>query len=191
MAWHPAPSRQQLYRLIIVLAVGLAAGTGAYLATDGQARAAADLSVDGLQTEDVNRTVAGNVTGATLSADLAYEYTAPDAESVMVALKAGREPSELQTVTFRRQDVAGSGTADVTLQGTLADAGIDAHTLDPSVAGETNTTIYVAATITVDRGTADPVTHTTVEPVVLTLRDDATLEATVGGSVTVEIETDG
>jgi len=41
------------------------------------------------------------------------------------------------------------------------------------------------------RGEADPVTHTVVEPVVLTLRDDATLEATIGGDVSVTIATDG
>lgn len=190
MAWQPPADRRQTYRFLLTLAVGLAIGTGAVLVTD-PASADADLALDDLTAADINRTVSGNVTGATLQADLTYEYTAPDADAVLVELKAGRSPDDLRTVTFRRRDVAGSGTGDVTLSGTLADAGVDPLTLDPSVAGRTNTTLYVAATITVQRTDADPVTHTVVEPVTITLRDDATLEATIGGDVTIDIETSG
>lgn len=191
MVWHPATNRRQMYRLFAIVCLGLAVGGGAYMAADTTEAASADLELGSLNTSDVNRTISGNVTGGGITADLAYDYTAPSANQIVVELKAGRQSDSLNVVTFRRFDVSGSGSGDVTMTGTFADAGIDALTLDPSVAGRTNTTIWVAATIRVDRGNGDSITHTVIEPVQVTLRDDATLDATVGGDVTVTIETSG
>lgn len=189
MTARPTVDRQW-YRFAAVLALGLAVGAGFAAMTD-DASASADMDLQGLNVTDVNDTVTGNVTGVDVTADLAYQYTAPDAEQVIVELKAGRSADTLSAITFRRMEVSGSGSGDVTLTGSIADAGIDPLTLDPSVGGTVNETLYVAASIRVDRANGDTIEHTTVEPVRLTLRDDATLSATVAGNVSLTVQTSG
>lgn len=189
MVWQHC-DRRQTYRFALVLALGLAVGAGATVITES-ADATTDLSVGNLTASDVNRTITGNVTGGTFTADLAYETTAPSSNQILLKFKAGPDTGNLSTLEWRQYEVSGATSGDATLSGSFADAGIDPLTLDPSVGATRNSTVYVAATIEVSRSGGTTMNKTVIEPVTLRLHDDGSLTASVGGQVDVSVTTSG
>lgn len=181
------------YRLLAVLVgVALVASGGIYVATQpGQAQT--DAQLDSLEIDDVNRTVDGDVSAVSLDADVAYSWDVPDAERVVVELKAGPDRDSLETLAFRQVDDAdatGSGTYD--MGGDLTQhAHLAPSTFDPALASTENTSVVVVAEVEVRRAGGGNVTSTASDTVNVTLHDGATLSAQVGGSGNVTVSTTG
>lgn len=191
MVWRPA-SRRQWYRLgLVTLAlttVGIAALLGAATTADAQT----DLSVGSLNVTGVNDTVSGNVTDATVSATLDYKLDVPDADRRIVRLEAGPTANDTALLDYTQRETDGAATGTVTLSGSLFEhRKYSTVTLTPDRAATHTTQFVVVAEIEVTRSDGDPVTTTVEDTVTLTLADDGTLVADIGGSGEVSIQTDG
>lgn len=169
--------------LLVLSAVIL---VGAQDADGAPTAEAGDLTVT-----DVNRTVSGDVTDVSVTAELDYSFDVPDAERRIVKLKVGPDAGNLSTVAFRQDSSPGGADAGtVTLSGSVLDAtNLTAAEVDPALASNTTTDLVVAATIEVRRAGGDPVTDTVTAPLSMTLRDGTDLTASVGGNVTVGVTT--
>ena len=153
------------YRLLTIAAVAvvLAAGGLAYTTHTAQGQASATLGE--LRIADVNETAQGNVSDLRVSTSVAYEYDVPDATRYIVKLKAGPSESELTTIDYVQTSTgqgSGSGTID----------------LDASL---------LSAEVEVRRANGEPVTHTVTDTVTVTIHDDASLTASVGGSGSIDV----
>jgi hypothetical protein len=192
LTWQPA-SRRQWYRLGAV-AFGLALlGAGALTVATTTADAQTTLTVDSLDVAGTNQTVDGDVTDATLSTTLDYQVDVPDAERRTVRLKAGPSRGALELVDYQTESVTdGAASGSVTLDGSLTDhPQISAADINPAVAATETTEVVVQAEIEVQRENGETVTDTRTDTVTLSLTDGTELEAAIGGSGAVTIETDG
>jgi hypothetical protein len=193
MVWQPAgeSQRQQWYRLGL-LALVVATGSIAFtLAGTSTAGAQSDLSFNDLNVSGVNKTVEGNVTGATVQTQLDYKTDVPGADRRVIRLEAG--PTANNTVAL---DYNNSAIEDGTTQGTVTLSGdvfrhkaLNTTRLTPARGETTTTEIVVAAEITMSRPEKPDVTRRITEPVTLTLTDDGGAMARLGGSGSVTINT--
>ena len=181
------------YRLLTIAAVAvvLAAGGLAYTTHTAQGQASATLGE--LRIADVNETAQGNVSDLRVSTSVAYEYDVPDATRYIVKLKAGPSESELTTIDYVQTSTEqGSGSGTVDLDASLLSAdGLSARDFEPPLAESASTEAVVAAEVEVRRANGEPVTHTVTDTVTVTIHDDASLTASVGGSGSIDVQYTG
>lgn len=188
--WQPATKRQ--WTSLAIITVLLTAVGGLALLGAGQADAQTNIDVDGLNVTGENRTISGNVTDATLETTLSYNTDVPDADRRTIKLKAAPEDDTPQLIDYTSRSIDGETSGTVILSGSLMeDTQLTQTTLQPAQAGTTTTEIVVVATIEVTRPDGEAVTTERRDTVTLTLRDDGSLVAEVGGTGSVTVETDG
>jgi len=190
--WQPA-TRQQMYRLALLslalAVVGASAIAVAATSADGQT----SVEMDGLDVADVNRTISGNVTDVTLSADLSYSHDIADTEQRIIKLKAGPSEEELSTISYVvARDAPGTDSGTVTLTGSLLEAdGLTASDLDPALASTNETDVVVQAVVEIERADGEVVRRTVMDTAVIRLTDDGELAVSIGGSGGFSVKTDG
>lgn len=191
MATSNPRRRRQLYRLGIVLVLVAAAGVGAILGGVATADATSTVAMNDLTIPDANETVDGNVSDVTVQTDVSYSWMVPDAERVVVTLKAGPSASELETVTFQQlDDPAGDGSGTMQLGGSLTElTAYSASDFDPALASTEQTDLVVGVEIEVRRPNDPAVTSMVTEPVSVSVTDGTELTATVGGTGNVSVAT--
>lgn len=179
---------RSVWRIGIIMAVFAVGVGGLALGMSQPASSQTDLQLDSLQIDDVNRTVSGNVSDVSVSVSLDYQWTVPDATRRIVKLKAGTDPNALQTLTFASTQVTGSGSGSTTLSASLLeDTSLTAADFDPAYAEQTSTEIIVQAVIEVRRASGEAVTQTVTETVLITVHDDGTITAQIGGTGSVDL----
>jgi len=193
MATTHADFRPRRIALVLAAAVLLTGTAGAVLLGFGAAPVAgqSDVSVDSFQVADANRTVDGDVSDVTLTADLAFSQDVPDATERIVKLRAGPSDSDLTTLAFdRTTDVAANESGTVTLSGSLLDAGFTAEEFDPATAGTTERTVAVEVVVEVTRADGETVTERRTDTATVTLHDSGDLTVALGGSGEFTVTTD-
>lgn len=182
--------RRQAFRIALAFALVTAAGGAAIAVGVNTADASSSIDMDGLTIPDTNQTVTGNVSDVSVATDLSYSWSVPDAEQVVIKLRAGPSRDELETLTFRQLDATGDGSGTVAMQGSLTElSAFSAEDFDPALAESERTDLVVAVELEVRRTNGETETATTVEPVTVQINDGTTLTTNVGGSGSVTVET--
>jgi hypothetical protein len=189
--WQPA-TRRTLYGCGIV-AIVIAATAGSALLLTDDASAQTDMTLDTLNVTGTDRTVSGNVTAVRLTSGLDYQPEVPDATRRIVKLQVGTTTGDFETITYQQtRDPAGTASGSVQLSGSVLDhSALSASDFQPPVANTTSQELVVRAVLEVHRSTGDVVTHTVTDTATVTLHDDGTLSATVGGTGNITVQTDG
>lgn len=189
MQWQPA-TKEQWYSLAIITVLLTAVG-GLALLGAGQADAQTNIDVDTLNVTGENRTLPGNVTDATLETTLSYNTDVPNADRRTIRLKAGPVDGDTTLIDYTSRSIDGETSGTVVLSGSLMDhPELTADSLQPAQAGTTTAEIQVVAEIEVTRPDGEPVVTERRDTVTLTLRDDGTLVAEIGGTGSVTVQTD-
>jgi len=191
LQWQPA-TRRQVYRLGIIALTLALVGTGALAVATTTAGAQTSLDMGTMDVADVNRSVSGDVSDATISADLAYSHNVPDAERRVVKLKAGPSKTDLETIDYvNERDITGTDSGTVTLSGSVLDSSLTADEIDPALAATNEAEVVVQAEIEVTRANGETVTKTVTDTATLRLTDDEKLTASIGGDGDLTVETSG
>lgn len=187
----PTVERRTVYSITVAL-VALAVAVGLLVAgVPSAAQGDTDVSVESLSVADHETTVTGDVSDVTLDATVGYNHSVPDATERIIELRVGPTESDLQTVSFiREQDPTGTATGTESLSGSLVDAGFDASALTPATAGTTETQVVVQVRMELTRANGETLTRTAEDTATLTLHDDATLSASLGGTGAFTVSTE-
>jgi len=186
----PTARYRRTIATITVAVVALAVAVALLVAgVPTSAQGETSVSVEGFDAASTEDTLSGDVSDVLIEADVGYNHSVPDATERVIELRVGPSESELQTVTFvRERDPAGTATGSETLSGSLLDAGFDAEAFNPALAGTTETDVVVQVRMELTRATGETVTRTAQDTATITLHDDETLSATLGGSGSFTVE---
>lgn len=168
--------------LVVLAAVVIIPAPGA-----GQA----ELDVDSLEIDGVEKTVDGDVSEVQLSTELDYQYDVPNADSHTVTLYVAPEGGNYETVTYNYESSVDANTSgSVALSGDITEhSKISASDIDPAVATTETTTVQIKTDIEVTRDNGDPVTDQSETTATIQLTDSGSLEASVGGTGELTVTT--
>lgn len=171
---------------LVIAAVLMGAGSAS-------ANTNTDLAVEDLTIDGANKTLQGNVTGATVETTLNYEIDVADASRRVVRLKVGPTANDTTTLDFSNADVTADQTdGTVTLSGSLFDhESLNASMLTPAHDQTRTTEVVVVAEITVTTTDGETVETVVERPVDISLTDPGGPIARLGGTGAVTVQTDG
>lgn len=187
------PSKWSRRRIILAAAFAIGFGATIFLLGTPTASAGTTADLGGLEVDGVNKTVDGNVSDVTLNTSMNYEYDVPDATQRVIKLKVGPNEGDLETIDYVvEQDPSGSVSGSVSLSGSVLEhAELSASDVNPALASSEETEFVVEVSMEVTRANGEVVTREVSDTVVVRLRDGASLEASLGGSGSVTVETTG